>query len=84
MSPEGFISALQAFNAVGANIYENGMPSIIGGQGQVRPRLGKSKATNSAPPASKYKVGDIFVSGNKHYKVTKINADGGVDADELK
>jgi hypothetical protein len=87
MTPEGFISALQGFNAVGSNVYDNGMPSIIGGQGQVRPKFYKPGADNTAPPPkAKYKAGDIFLNpkDNKHYKVTKVNPDGSVEADMVR
>ncbi len=53
MSPEGFISALHGFNAVGENIYQNGMPTIMGGQGQERPKLiYKPNSPDNKPPTN--------------------------------
>lgn len=92
MSPEGFASALQGFKAVTENIYQNGMPSIVGGNQQVRPRLAKTggnlspQISQAAPQSPKYKPGDVFLNpkDNKHYKVTKVNPDGSVEANEFK
>lgn len=38
MSPEAFVSALTAFNGVGMQLYQNGMPTLINSKGGLSPR----------------------------------------------
>lgn len=89
MSPEAFTSALVAFNGVGMQLYQNGMPTLINKSGSA-PRMGlpagqpgATKSGTTAPPSAKFAIGQVFSKSGKKYKVTKVLPDGGVDAVEV-